>query len=88
MGRRAAAVAMAWVPVLVAALFVLPLYAVGELGVWSFSEPRSHLRWDEASGADAPVAAAQPGGLPMLGLQLGVGLVLVALLVAWPRVLR
>lgn len=79
---------MGWVPVLVAALFFAPLYAVGELGVWSFSEPRSHLRWDEASGAEAPVAAAEPGGLPMLGLQLGVGVALVALLVAWPRTPR
>jgi hypothetical protein len=54
----------------VAALFIGPLWAVGELGVWSFTQPRSHLQWDEASQrpgeAPPPRAAAEPGGAALL----------------------
>lgn len=72
-------------PVLVAVLFVVPLWATGELGWYSFDEPRSHLVWDEAMGAEAsPVD--EPGGLPMLGAQLVVGAVL--MLGVWVATLR
>src|SRR5688572_29186058 len=65
---------------LVALLFFVPLWAVGELGVWSFEEPRSHLRWDEAGGA-APDPADEPGGTAGLMAQVLAGPLLVAL--AW-----
>lgn len=73
---------MAWVPVAVVALFAVPLWAVGELGVWSFTEPRSHLQWDEAGerpGAPpAPRAAQEPGGQGLLEARLLAGLALLA----------
>ena len=49
-----------------------PLWATGELGVWSFEEPRSHLVWDEAGGA-APQPADEPGGPLGLAAQLLLG---------------
>jgi hypothetical protein len=64
----------------VAALFLGPLWATGELGVWSFEEPRSHLVWDEAGGA-APRPADEPGGWVGLVAQLVVGPLLLGL--AW-----
>ena len=64
----------------VALLFLGPLWAVGELGVWSFEEPRSHLVWDEAGGA-APEPADEPGGTPGLMAQVLVPALLLAL--AW-----
>lgn len=63
-----------------AALLLVPLWAIGELGVWSFEEPRSHLVWDEAGGA-APDPADEPGGTLGLMAQLAVGPLLVGL--AW-----
>src|SRR5688572_12730427 len=63
----------------VAAAFLVPLWAIGELGVWAFAEPRSHLVWDEATGAPDP--ADEPGGTLGLAAQLAFGPVLVAL--AW-----
>ena len=63
-----------------AALFLGPLWATGELGVWAFEEPRSHLRWDEAGGA-APDPADEPGGAFGLFAQLAVGPLLLGL--AW-----
>ena len=63
---------------LVALLLLGPLWATGELGVWSFEEPRSHLVWDEAGGA-APDPADEPGG--RLGLMAQV--VAAPLLLAW-----
>jgi len=70
----------ALVVVLVAALLFGPLWAVGELGVWAFEQPRSHLRWDEAGG-QAPDPADEPGGAAGLLAQLVVGPLVVAL--AW-----
>jgi hypothetical protein len=64
----------------VAALFLVPLWAIGELGVWAFEEPRSHLVWDEAGGA-APDPADEPGGSAGLLAQLAVGPLLLGL--AW-----
>ena len=66
------------------ALFVGPLWATGELGVYSFDAPRSHLRWDEAMG-QPPRPYDEPGGVPMLGAQLAAGLALALAVVAWPR---
>src|SRR5688572_9172954 len=63
-----------------AALFLGPLWAIGELGVWAFEEPRSHLRWDEAGG-QAPDPADEPGGAAGLLAQLAAGPLLLAL--AW-----
>jgi hypothetical protein len=58
------------VPAAVAALFLGPLWAVGELGVWSFTQPRSHLQWDEAGerpgSPPSPRAAEEPGGRALL----------------------
>lgn len=71
---------MAVVSTLVAALFLGPLLAIGELGVWAFEEPRSHLVWDEAGGA-APEPADEPGGAFGLVAQLIVGPLLLGL--AW-----
>jgi hypothetical protein len=64
----------------VAALFLVPLWAIGELGVWAFEEPRSHLVWDEAGGA-APDPADEPGDAFGLFAQLVAGPLLLAL--AW-----
>jgi len=64
---------------LVAALLLWPLWAMGELGVWAFEEPRSHLVWDEATGAPDP--ADEPGGPAGLAAQLVVGPLLLGL--AW-----
>jgi hypothetical protein len=75
---------MDWVPLAVAVLFVGPLWATGELGVYSFAEPRSHLVWDEAMGAE-PQPVDEPGGTPMLVVQLAAGLLLVLAVVVWPR---
>jgi hypothetical protein len=72
---RAAPVALA-----LAALFLVPLWATGELGVWSFEEPRSHLVWDEAGGAE-PQPADEPGGRLGLMAQVLAGPLLLAL--AW-----
>ena len=75
--RTGLAVAMG---ALVAVLFLGPLWAVGELGVWSFEEPRSHLVWDEAGGA-APDPADEPGGTVGLMAQVAVPPLLAGL--AW-----
>lgn len=73
---------MDWVPVAVAALFLGPLWAVGELGVWSFTEPRSHLAWDEAGrgpGSEArPQPSDEPGGQAMLEARVLAGPALLA----------
>jgi hypothetical protein len=74
--------ARAAVPVAVAALFLGPLWAVGELGVWSFTRPTSHLAWDEAGerpgqGA-APRPADEPGGRPVLEARVLAGPALLA----------
>ncbi len=69
----------ALVAVLAAALLLGPLWAIGELGVWAFQEPRSHLVWDEATGAPDP--ADEPGGPAGLAAQLLVGPLLLGL--AW-----
>lgn len=71
-------------PLAIAALFLGPLWATGELGVYSFDAPRSHLRWDEAMGAP-PQPVDEPGGAPMLEAQVVVGLLVVCALAAWPR---
>jgi len=65
---------------LVAVLLLGPLWATGELGVWSFDEPRSHLVWDEAGGA-APDPADEPGG--RLGLMVQVAAAPLVLAWAW-----
>lgn len=70
---------MRWAPVAIAVLFLGPLWATGELGTYSFSEPRSHLRWDEAMG-EAPQPYDEPGGATMLAAQVTAGLLVVALL--------
>lgn len=75
---------MGWVPWLLAALFLGPLWATGELGLYAFEAPRSHLVWDEAMGAP-PQPVDEPGGVPMLGAQVAVGALLVLALLAWPR---
>lgn len=85
MPRVAAGVVMGWVPLAIAALFLVPLWATGELGVYSFEEPRSHLVWDEAMGAERPQPVDEPGGTPMLAAQLAAGLLVVLAMVAWPR---
>lgn len=64
---------------MVATLFLGPLWAIGELGVWSFDEPRSHLVWDEASGA--PDSSDEPGGATGLFAQLLAGPLLLGM--AW-----
>lgn len=69
----------ALVVALVAALLLGPLWAIGELGVWAFREPRSHLVWDEATGAPDP--ADEPGGPAGLVAQLLVGPLVLGL--AW-----
>jgi hypothetical protein len=70
----------ALVAMLVAALLLGPLWAIGELGVWAFEEPRSHLRWDEAGG-QAPDPADEPGGPAGLAARVLVGPLLLGL--AW-----
>ena len=75
---------MEWVPLAIAVLFLGPLWATGELGVYSFDAPRSHLVWDEAMGA-APQPVDEPGGVPMMEAQLAAGLLVALAIVAWPR---
>ena len=71
-------------PVVIAALALGPLWATGELGAWSFEEPRSHLRWDEAMDAP-PRPLDEPGGPMRLVAQLAAGALVVAAMLAWPR---
>jgi hypothetical protein len=76
---------MGWVPLAIAALVLVPLWATGELGVYSFEEPRSHLVWDESMGDATPRPVDSPGGTRMLAAQLAVGLLVVLATLAWPR---
>jgi len=78
---------MGWAPLAIAALFFVPLWATGELGIYSFDEPRSHLVWDEAMGEETPQPVDEPGGTRMLAAQLAVGglLVLAMAASAWVR---
>lgn len=73
---------MDWVPLALTVLFVAPLWATGELGVYRFEQVESHLVWDEAMGAP-PQPLDEPGGARMLAAQLVVGLGGVLGLVAW-----
>lgn len=72
---------MSWVPLALVVLFLAPLWATGELGIYRFEQVESHLVWDEAMGA-APQPLDQPGGATMLGAQLAVGFVFLVALVA------
>jgi hypothetical protein len=72
---------MRWIPLAIAVLFFGPLWATGELGTYSFSEPRSHLVWDEAMGRE-PQPLDKPGGAAMLAAQVLGGGLIVAMLVA------
>jgi hypothetical protein len=76
---------MGWGPLAIAALFLVPLWATGELGVYSFEEPRSHLVWDEAMGAEVPRPVDEPGGTAMLAAQLAAGTLVALVVVAWAR---
>lgn len=67
---------------LVAALAIVPLWLTGELGTYSFEEPRSHLVWDEAMGQE-PSPLDEPGGPRMLMARFAAGGLLVALLASW-----
>lgn len=66
--------------VAVAGLFLGPLWATGELGVWAFTDPRSHLLWDEAAAGPgtqhAPRPADSPGGAAMLEAELAAPILL------------
>ena len=69
----------------IAALFVAPLVLSGELGWYSFDEPRSHLVWDEAMGEETPRPVDGPGGARMLVAQLAVGAALLVGMLAATR---
>lgn len=79
---------MRWAPVAIAALVLGPLWATGELGASSFSEPRSHLRWDEAMGQaprplDGPARARVVAQLASGALGVAVLLLAGTLAAAW-----
>lgn len=67
----------AWLAV--AGLALVPLWLTGELGWYSFEEPRSHLVWDEAMGRE-PTPLDEPGGPRMLMARFAAGGLVLAVL--------